>query len=305
MPQVNIINRPDLLGQPRYIADHSAPVTRTREQEAEWQSLLAQADILFDFDHSHTDDLPQLTPKLKWIQATSAGIGQFAKNMGYDRTRWIMTTASGVHARPLAEFVIMSMLYFARDFEYLQREKAAHHWARNATTELAGKTLVIIGLGKIGREAARLAKAFDLRVIGNRRGITDSTIPNVDELYPPNELTPLLTQADYLLLCCPHTPETEGLIGAAQIAQVPKGAVIINIARGAVLDQSAMTEALLSGHLRGAALDVFATEHFLPMTLSVGYAQRHHQPVLSQHNKYRKRQNHAYLLRQSQALSGR
>jgi glyoxylate/hydroxypyruvate reductase len=83
---------------------------------------------------------------------------------------------------------------------------------------------------------------------------------NVDELYPPGELTPLLTQADYLLLCCPHTPETEGLIGAAQIAQLPKGAVIINIARGAVMDYTAMTEALRTGHLRGASLDVFATE---------------------------------------------
>ncbi len=260
VPQVEVINRPDLLGKPRYIADHSAPVSRTPEQEAEWQSLLAQADILFDFDHSHAKELPQLTPKLKWIQATSAGIGQFVKKMGYDRTNWIMTTASGVHARPLAEFVIMSMLYFARNFEYLQREKAAHHWARNATSELAGKTLAIIGLGKIGREAARLAKAFDLRVIGNRRVITDSTMPNVDELYPPGELTPLLTQANYLLLCCPHTPETEGLIGAAQIAQLPKGAVIINIARGAVLNQPALTEALRNGHLRGASLDVFATE---------------------------------------------
>ena len=138
VPQVEVINRPDLLGAPRYIADHSAPTNRTPAQETEWQTLLAQADILFDFDHSHMEDLPQLAPNLKWIQATSAGIGQFVKQKGYDRTGWIMTTASGVHARPLAEFVIMSMLYFARNFEYLQREKAAHHWARNATTELAG-----------------------------------------------------------------------------------------------------------------------------------------------------------------------
>jgi phosphoglycerate dehydrogenase-like enzyme len=260
VPQVEVINRPDLLGTPRYIADHNGPVNRSAAQESEWQSLLAQADILFDFDFTHVEDLPQLAPNLKWIQATSAGIGQFVKQKGYDRAKWIMTTSSGVHARPLAEFVIMSMLFFARNFEYLLREKAAHHWARNSTNELAGKTLAIIGLGKIGREAARLAKAFDVRVIGNRRQITDSSMSNVDELYPPSELTPLLTQADYLLLCCPHTPETEGLIGAAQIAQLPKGAVIINIARGAVMDYTAMTEALRSGQLRGASLDVFATE---------------------------------------------
>ncbi|MBI1282508.1 MAG: D-2-hydroxyacid dehydrogenase [Anaerolineaceae bacterium] len=260
VPQVEVIYRPDLLGVPRYIADHNGPISRTEEQEAEWQSLLAQADIFFDFDHTHVKDLPKLAPKLKWIQATSAGIGQFVKQNGYDQTGWIMTTASGVHARPLAEFVIQSMLFFARDFEYLQREKAVHHWARNCTTELAGKTLAIIGLGKIGREAARLAKAFDVRVIGNRRNLDDATMPNVDELYPPDELTPLLTQANYLLLSTPHTPETEGMIGAEQIAQLPKGAVIINIARGAVMDYAAMTEALQNGHLRGASLDVFATE---------------------------------------------
>lgn len=260
LPQVKVINRPDLLGQPRYVADHSAPVSRTAAQEAEWQALLAQADVLFDFDHSHTLDLPQLTPKLQWIQATSAGIGQYVKKMSYDRTNWIMTTASGVHARPLAEFVIQSMLHFSRDFDYLLREKAAHHWARNCTRELAGQTLAIIGLGKIGREAARLAKAFDMRVIGNRRVLSEQGIPNVDELYPPNELAPLLTQADYLLLCCPHTPETEGLIGTNELAQLPKSAVIINIARGAVLNQPALIEALRSGNLRGAALDVFATE---------------------------------------------
>ncbi len=260
VPQVEVTNRPDLLGTPRYVADHNGLLNRTPEQEAEWQALLAQADILFDFDHSHIADLPELATNLKWIQATSAGIGQFVKQKGYDKTGWILTTASGVHARPLAEFVIQSMLFFARDFEYLLSEKAARHWARNCTTELAGKTLAIIGLGKIGREAARLAKAFDMRVIGNRRNINDGAMPNVDELFPPGDLTPLLTQANYLLLSTPHTPETEGLIGAEQIAQLPKGAVIINIARGAVMNYPAMTEALRSGHLRGVSLDVFATE---------------------------------------------
>ncbi|MCA0457486.1 MAG: D-2-hydroxyacid dehydrogenase [Chloroflexi bacterium] len=260
VPQVEIVYRPDLLGKPRYIADHNTPVNRTPEQEDEWQALLAQADILFDFDHSHVKDLPQFTPKLKWIQATSAGIGQFVKQ-NYATTGWKFTTASGVHARPLAEFVILSMLFFARDFEYLQRSKAAHHWARNATTELAGKTLAIIGLGKIGQEAARLAKAFDMRVIGNRRSAkADGTMPNVDELYPPGDLSPLLTQADYLLLITPHTPETEGMIGAEQIDQLKKGAVVINISRGAVMDYKALTAALQNGHLRGAALDVFPVE---------------------------------------------
>src|ERR1041385_3558813 len=83
VPQIEVINRPDLLGAPRYVADHNAPVNRSAAQESEWQSLLAQADILFDFDFTHVEDLPQLAPNLKWIQATSAGIGQMVKRLRY------------------------------------------------------------------------------------------------------------------------------------------------------------------------------------------------------------------------------
>ncbi|MEM6283685.1 MAG: NAD(P)-dependent oxidoreductase, partial [Chloroflexota bacterium] len=170
VPEVDVIYRPDLIGKPRYIADHTAPIDRTPEQEQEWRDLLAQADILFDFDHSHRDDLPELAPNLKWIQATSAGIGQFVKRLGYpEKTDWVFTTASGTHARPLAEFALMAMLMFAKNYEYLASEKEKHHWQRYCATELAGKTVAVIGLGRIGQEIARLAKAFDMRVAGTRR----------------------------------------------------------------------------------------------------------------------------------------
>jgi len=260
VPQVEVINHPELLGKPRYIADHTALPQRTPEQETQWRALLAEADILFDFDQTHQEDLPELAPKLKWIQATSAGIGQFVRKMGYDkRTNWIYTTASGVHARPLAEFVLMALLMFAKNYEYMAREKANHHWERYHAEELAGKTLAIVGLGKIGRETARLAKAFDMRVIGSRRNILEPTL-FVDALYGPVDLDELLQQADYLILATPHTDETEALIGARELALLPAGAILINIARGAVVDEPALIAALQSGHLRGAALDVFAEE---------------------------------------------
>ncbi len=260
VPQVEVINNPELLGQPRYTADHTALPQRTPEQEARWRALLADADILFDFDQTHREDLPELAPKLKWIQATSAGIGQFVKNMRYDqRTNWVFTTASGVHARSLAEFVLMAMLMFAKNYEYMAREKANHHWERYHAEELAGKTLAIVGMGRIGQETARLAKAFGVRVIGNRRNVDEST-PFVDALYGPADLDTLLSQADYFVLAAPHTGETEALIGARELALLPAGAVFINIARGAVVDEPALIAALQSGHLRGAALDVFAVE---------------------------------------------
>ena len=260
VPQVEVINHPELLGTPRYIADHTALPQRTPEQETQWRVLLADVDILFDFDQTHREDLPELAPKLKWIQATNAGIGQFVSSMGYDeRTDWIYTTASGVHARPLAEFVLMALLMFAKNYEYMEREKANHHWERYHAEELADKTLAIVGLGKIGRETARLAKAFDMRVIGSRRNVSEST-PFVDALYGPTELDDLLRHADYLVLATPHTDETEALIGEHELALLPARAVVINIARGAVVDEPALIAALQSDHLRGAALDVFAEE---------------------------------------------
>jgi phosphoglycerate dehydrogenase-like enzyme len=257
---VQVTYRPDLLGKPRYIADHNSRIERTAEQEAEWRSLLATATILFDFDASHIDDLPELAPQLRWIQSTSSGIGQFVKRVGYaEKTNWIFTTASGVHARPLAEFAIMAMILFAKNFQYLQAEKEQRHWQRYAATELANKTVVIIGLGKIGQEVARLCKAFDMRTIGTRRSPEKATA-HVDELYSPNNIDDLLPQADYLVLATPHTPETEGLIHAERVKSLKQGAVVINIARGVVIDQKAMTEALQNGHLLGAALDVFERE---------------------------------------------
>lgn len=264
VPQVEVINHPELLGKPRYIADHTAPIQRTPEQEAQWRGLLQQADILFDFDHTHREDLPDLAPRLQWIQATSAGIGQFVRRMGYtERTDWVFTTSSGVHARPLAEFTMMALLMFAKNYQYLASEKASHHWERYHTEELAGKTLGIIGLGKIGRETARLAKAFEMRVIGSRRN-PGEPMAGIDRVYGPDDLDTILRQADYLVLSAPHTDETEALIGARELAMLPAGSVLINIARGAVVKEAALTQALQSGHLRGAALDVFEVEPLPP-----------------------------------------
>ena len=116
--------------------------------------------------------------------------------------------------------------------------------------QLAGETLAIIGLGKIGRQLAAAADALGMRVIG-ARGDVSKAVEGVAELYPPTELAPLLRQARYLALACPHTPETDRLIGAAELAHLPRGAVLINVARGAVVDQAALLAALHSGSWAG------------------------------------------------------
>jgi phosphoglycerate dehydrogenase-like enzyme len=174
----------------------------------------------------------------------------------------VFTTSSGVHARPLAEFAIMSMLEMVKRRNLARKQQSAHLWKRFSTDELSQKTLAIVGLGRIGKEVARLAKAFDLRVVATKRQIEHQSAASlgIDQLYPWTELLAMLEKADFVCLACPHTPETEGMIGAAAFAAMKPGAVLINLARGAVVNEPAMLEALRSGQLGFAALDVTAIE---------------------------------------------
>ena len=259
--RLNVIYEPELLRPPRYAADHvGEAVTRSAAQEATWQELLARADILFDFDHTHREDLPDLAPNVRWIQATSAGIGQFVKRMGYDvrMPNTIFTTASGVHAAPLAEFCLMSILNHYRGLAHLQACQRAHHWERFATTDLQGKTVAIIGLGNIGGEVARLCRAFGMNVVAARN--RTAPVAHVDRIFTPQELHAMLPLADVVVMIAPHTPETDTMLDAAAFAAMRDGAFFINIGRGATVDEPALIAALQSGKLGGAALDVFAEE---------------------------------------------
>ena len=263
-PRLEILHEPELLARPRYVADHSAPVTRTPDQEARWRELLARAEILFDFDKSTGPELARLAPNVRWIQATSAGIGEYVRKMGFAESmpQTVFTTASGVHARPLAEFCIMVMLAFHKKLLTSLRDQRERRWERFAAGELDGQTLVVVGVGRIGKEIARLAKAFGMRVIGVKRTVAgvDPASLHLDALYGPDELHRALEQAQNLVLIAPHTSETAGMIGARELALLPRGAVFINIGRGALVDENALIETLRSGHLSGAGLDVFAQE---------------------------------------------
>ncbi|MCJ7622909.1 MAG: D-2-hydroxyacid dehydrogenase [Anaerolineaceae bacterium] len=255
----NVIFEPDLIGAPRYPADHYAILDRTPEQEARWRELLGEADIIFDFDVSNRADLPDLAPNLRWLQATSAGIGQFIKRQGYDvrMPDTIFTTASGVHARPLAEYVIMTMLTHYKGLLLILDQQRDSSWQRMAGTDLEGRTLAVVGLGRIGRETARMARALGMKVVG-----TD-LYPNpesVDQFFELENIREMLPLADVVVLSVPHTPDTEKMIAEKEFAAMQKGAYFINIARGAVVDELELIKALESGQLAGAALDVFEKE---------------------------------------------
>lgn len=267
--RLRVVYEPDLLRPPRYPADHTGgPFERTPGQEAAWRRRLAEADVLFDFDQTHREDLPDLAPNVRWIQATSAGIGQFVAGMGYDRRMpgTVFTTASGVHARPLADFCLMACLMFCKGLPRMLADQRAKRWERYAGRDLDGQRLTIVGMGAIGTEIARVARTLGMRVSGVKRSVSGLEPADLcaDALYPAAALGAALRGAAFLVLVAPHTPETEGMIGAKELAALPPGAVLINIARGPLVDEAALVEALRSGHLGGACLDVFREEPLPP-----------------------------------------
>jgi phosphoglycerate dehydrogenase-like enzyme len=267
--RLDVLYEPGLLAPPRYPADHGGgEFARTPAQEAEWRGLLGRAHVLFDFDRANARELPELAPKLEWIQATSAGIGPFVRRMGYPGTipNVAFTTASGVHARPLAEFCFMVLFAFHKKLLHTLRQQRRHHWERFAGTDLEGRTLVIVGVGRIGREVARAARALGMHVVGVKRktsGVSPAAL-GLDELYGPERLHEALGKAENLVLCAPQTPETEEMIGAAELACLPEGAVLVNVGRGALVDEDALIDTLRSGRLLGAGLDVFREEPLPP-----------------------------------------
>jgi glyoxylate/hydroxypyruvate reductase len=265
--RITVQYHPELLPAPRYKADHVGhKLERDPEDQVRWESLLMRAEVLFDFDYTGVAQLPERAPNVRWVQASSAGIGQFIARQNYARMNAVFTTASGVHARPLAEFVIMSMLEVVKKRDLARKQQLEHTWARFSTDELSGKTLAIVGLGKIGLEVARLAHAFEVRVIATKRnleGITPASL-GADALFAWTDLHAMLGQADFVCLATPHTRETEGMMDQAAFDAMKPGAVLINVARGAVVDEAAMIRALQSGQLGYAALDVVATEPLPP-----------------------------------------
>jgi glyoxylate/hydroxypyruvate reductase A len=154
-PRVNVLFAPDFLPIPQYRADHHGPHRElTSGQLAEWRSLLAAADVSFDFDWYAPAAMASNCPNLRWIQASSSGIGQFLERTELNRSDITFTTAAGVHAVPLAEFALTGVLYFVKQLPALAERQAAHHWERYTGQQLAGRRVLVVGLGQVGRKVA-------------------------------------------------------------------------------------------------------------------------------------------------------
>lgn len=237
------------------------PHKRTPDQEQQFRTWLAQADVLYGLDRSLAPELARLAPNLKWVQAAASGIHATVTGSGLHQTDILITNAAGVQAIPLAEHVLLSALYFAKRIPRRLANQAARQWDMFRVGEVRDKTAVVVGLGGAGREIARLLKAVGMRVIGVRRQRTGTAEDlGIDELHGADALHAVLPRCDYLVLIVPGTPETEAMIGARELALLPRGAVLINVGRGSLVDEAALVESLQAGHLGGAALDVTRQE---------------------------------------------
>lgn len=260
-PAARVIYEPDLLPVPRYRCDHSAPPRDLSHADIErWRSLTAQADIFFDFDWLDPAAMSTRNARLRWIQATSAGIGAFMQRTGLDRAPITVTTAGGIHAVPLAEFALMGALHFIKGVPDLRQWQQARHWELYTTRQLAGERALVVGLGGMGRQVVATFAALGVEVTGLGRDGRTYDVPGLSRVIYRDDLDAALPDVGILILCCPLTPQTHGLIGREQLGLLPPRAVLVNIARGQVVDQDALIDALAAGRLAGACLDVFTPE---------------------------------------------
>ncbi len=208
-------------------------------------------------------------PVLRWVHSTASAVASLPLSELASRGI-VLSNSRGVQAITMAEHVMGGLLVLSRRFDLTLAAQRERRWIQNELNgnawpwALHGKSMTIVGLGTTGTEVARRANAFGMRVTGIRRR-TDQLKPAfVDRVLPPDQLDDALRGCDALVIAAPALPETERMIGAGQIALLNRGAIIVNVARGKIVDDGAMIRALESGHLGGAVLDVFDREPLEP-----------------------------------------
>jgi phosphoglycerate dehydrogenase-like enzyme len=201
--------------------------------------------------------LPGIAPRLKVIACTSAGLDRLAP-FDWLPAEVLLLNNRGTHAAKAGEFALMALLMLAAQIPRIAAAQREERWDSRFGSVLAGRTLCAVGLGSIGGAAARHARAHGMRVIGVRA--TPAPHPDCDEVHGTAALDQVLPQSEFLLLACPLTPATQGLMDARRLALLPRGAKVVNMARGLVWDQDAACDLLDSGHLEGCVTDVAVPE---------------------------------------------
>jgi len=222
------------------------------------RAALASIDVALAIDLPF--DVASVAPKLRWVQAVGVGTGQL-QSAGLADAGIRLTSAAGTSGVGIAEFVLARLLQEAKRLRDIEAAQERREWAPVYGSQLAGHTLGLIGLGAINAAVAERAKVFGMRVVATRRSAgPGATAPFVDEVLPTSQLRDLLAQSDTVVAAVPETDETRGLMDAGAFAAMPRGSFFCNVGRGSLVDEPALIDALRSGHLRGAALDVASVE---------------------------------------------
>lgn len=279
-PNVTVRYQPELLPPERFPADHAGDpdFSRTPEQEASYWDMLRSADILYGFPNESPAGLAAIASneKLQWIQAMAAGAGGAVKAANLpaaELARIKVTSSAGVHALPLAEFAVMGALNGFKRTGELAADQAAKNWPelRTPTRLASGSHAVITGLGEIGLETARLARALGMKVSGTKRNV--EPIEGIQKVTDTAGLPGLVATADVVINTLPGTPYTEKMINAEIFNAMKPGTILVNVGRGTVVDEDALLVALDNGQVSYACLDVFAVEP-LPATSPLWEHQR-------------------------------
>lgn len=197
-------------------------------------------------------------PRLRWYHSVGAGVEDLIDVPEFRERGIALTNNSGSYDIQIAEHAVAFILAGAKRLHRYRDQQARHEWKEHRQDEVRGATLVVFGLGSIGAEIGRLGAALGMRVIGVRR--RTEPVPGIDQVVPPERLGEVASEADYLAVAAPLTRATRGAVSRDVIARMKKSAWIVNIARGAIVDEVALADALRDGRLGGAGLDAFSVE---------------------------------------------
>jgi glyoxylate/hydroxypyruvate reductase A len=242
----------------RYLG-RNANGTGTREER---DHLLAEAEIIFG-NFPFPLDLRARAHKLKWFHQRPAGASNLLRGDLWGSDVVVTTSRGEANPLPIAEYALAGILHFAKGFERIALEREARAFDHRAYRPvlLEGKTALVVGAGGIGRDVGRLCGALGMRVIGTRRNPEAGALPTgFTEIGGADDLERFLPESDFVIICCHWTPETTRLFNAERFALMKPGSVLVNVARGEIVDEEALADALASDRLRGVALDVYVGE---------------------------------------------
>ena len=249
-------------------ANFAAPGRRAESSDpaasgGQLAAILAQAEVLL-VGYPVPAGLAARSPRLAWAHHTQAGVSNLAGTDLWSSDVTLTSSRGAVAATAIAEYAVAAAAHFARGLHEAARQKAAGQFTQEGyrLLTLRGATMGIIGLGGIGQEVARLARAAGMRIVGTRRSVT-TPLHDTDEadlVLPADRILEVAAESDFLVICSQLTAETHGFINAPVFAAMKQGAVLINVARGEEVDEDALVDAVTTRRIRGAVLDVYAGE---------------------------------------------